>query len=668
MLKYTHFLKSFIYIVGLFIFIFIFANYYLSVQSEHSIVQIVSEIFSFDLKNNVILWYMSLPRLVAGILAGGALALAGALFQEASRNLLASPNLLGVSAGTHLFLVIGLIWFPVFSSNHQVLFAFIGGILTAICVFFITRKEPEPVRIIFAGVAISLALSALAAILSLFFEQNVGGLFLWGAGDVEQQGWWNIHTTWLWIIAAFLFVMSISRTISIYALGDDHAKALGIRVNLIRWFMIIAGVILTANAVILVGPVSFIGLFIPNILRVLKVKTNGFFLVYSSLAGAIILPLADLIHLMIDHHYLINIPVGVLTAVLGAPILLIVLSKLGHLSFSQNENIKLIMLKNKINLTYLIILLIFFCILSFVSSGGIYISLKSIVTYDLFHQSLNHFLLINLRLPRICLAILAGGALAVSGLFFQGVIRNVLASPEVLGVSQGSTFLSLFLLLIIPSASWISIQITALLGGLASFLIVIFIAKKMGFRPLQLAMIGISLGALYAALNTSLLAFSGMRVSETIRWMSGSFYGVNWIFVEHLFWVVLVILPICYFVAPWIDKLALGEEKAKSLGLSLSKAKFILLLLATILTSSVVASVGMLGFIGLMAPHIARMIGYRKTRSLVIISFLIGSILTVSSDFIGTIIFAPNEIPAGLVASVIGAFYLLFLLNKQASR
>ncbi|TNF68933.1 MAG: iron ABC transporter permease [Gammaproteobacteria bacterium] len=656
-----------ILVVSLFLLLLcIMASYYLAFESEHSITQVLAELATFDVKDNVILWYMSLPRLFAGILAGMALALAGALFQEASRNLLASPNLLGVSSGTHLALVIGLIWFPAFSSSHLILFAFVGGMITVTCVFLITRKDPQPVRIIFSGVAISLALSALAAILSLFFEQNVGGLFLWGAGDVEQQGWANISHTWAWIIIPSVFIILFNRYIAIYALGDDQASALGIPVTSIRWLMIIIGVILTASAVILVGPVSFIGLFIPNILRVLKVKLNAFFFIITAMLGAVILPLADLIHLSISHYYLYNIPVGVLTAALGAPILLVALSKLGHLTFSQNESIKLIRLKVVIKARYLIILLIFCSILSLIYSSGIYISIKSIVTYDLFKPGLNHFLLFNLRLPRICLAILAGGALAVSGLFFQGIIRNVLASPEVLGISQGSTSLALFLLLFVPQASWWSIQLAAIIGGLAAFLVVILVARKMGFRPLQLAMIGISLGALYAALNTSLLAFAGMRVSETIRWLSGSLYGADWSSVNHLLYIVILILPICYLVAPWIDQLALGEEKAKSLGLNLSKAKFILLLLATILSASVVASIGMLGFIGLMAPHLARIMGYKSTRNQVIISFLIGAILTLVADLLGSIIFSPNEIPAGLVASVIGTIYLLFLLNQQA--
>ncbi|WP_235602850.1 FecCD family ABC transporter permease [Piscirickettsia litoralis] len=269
-------------------------------------------------------------------------------------------------------------------------------------------------------------------------------------------------------------------------------------------------------------------------------------------------------------------------------------------------------------------------------------------------------------MPRIVLAVLAGGALAVSGLFFQGVIQNPLASPEVLGISQGATCSALLLFLLIPAAPWWSVQLAALLGGILAFFIVMLMAKKLGFRPLQLAMIGISLGALYAALNTGILAFSGMRVSETIRWLSGSFYGHTWSDVWHLTSLLIVVLPLCFFVSPWLSVLNLGHEKAQSLGLNLTGVQLALLFLGTVLASAVVATVGMLSFIGLMAPHLARLLGYHRARALVLVSFLIGAILTVFADALGTTLFAPSEIPAGLIVAIIGAAYLLFLLQRQA--
>ncbi|ALA25103.1 fecCD transport family protein [Piscirickettsia salmonis] len=655
--------KQCLFLVVMIALLLVTAVYYLSLSSDLSLL----DLYTGFIERNTLFWYLGLPRLVAALFAGAAFAIAGALFQEASRNLLASPNLLGVGAGAHLALTIALIAVPALVSEHKVLIASLGGGLAAALVFWVTSKEPEPVRIIFAGVAISLAVSALAAVLSLFYEQSVSGLFLWGAGDVEQQGWSQISATWLWLLLSLLASLLLSCVIMVYQLGDDIASSLGAGVQLLRWLMLGIGVVLTAVAVTLVGPVSFIGLFVPNVLRVIGLPVNACFLLICMVVGSLTLLMADLLHLIFFKYTLVNIPVGVLTAVLGAPALLWALAKIGRLSFSHNETIKLFIRNQPISIGYLLIALIVIALFSLLYSGGVHLTFQQIFNLDVLQvYSLSHLLIIDLRLPRVILAILAGGALAVSGLFFQGVIQNPLASPEVLGVSQGATCSALLLFLLLPAAPWWSVQLAALVGGMIAFVIVVLMAKKLGFRPLQLAMIGISLGALYSALNTGILAFSGMRVSETIRWLSGSFYGHSWSDVWHLLFLLIFILPLCFILAPWLNILNLGHEKAHSLGLNLVRVQFVLLFLATLLASAVVASVGMLSFIGLMAPHLARLFGYYQARALVLVSFLLGAILTAFADAIGVTLFAPTEIPAGLIAAIIGAVYLLFLLQRQA--
>ncbi|WP_119344920.1 iron ABC transporter permease [Facilibium subflavum] len=640
------------------------ALYYLHVASGDNYKLLIRHLSAYQI-NDVTLWYLALPRLFAAILAGSALALAGFLFQEASRNLLASPNLLGVGNGAHLALVITLVFFPTVAGTYQLLAAMIGGSIAAFIVFTLTYKYNDPVRIIFAGVAISLSLSAFAAILSLYFEQSVAGLFLWGAGDVEQQDWLNIAMLWKYIFGIILVSFMISRMIKIYGLGDESAASLGVPVNMIRWLMIGFGVVLTSCAVILVGPISFIGLFIPNVLRVFGIRSGKFFIFLCLILGALVLIFADLITLIIASHLYINVSVGVLTAVLGAPVLLWALLRLNRFSLHKQDKIILACLKTPLKMRYILLAGFGFIAIALLFSDGLMV-LKSICNGQLFDSdTLSHFLYVDIRLPRIMLAILAGGALALSGLFFQGVIQNVLASPEVLGVTQGATCTALMLLIFFPQAPWWSVQLIAFLGGLLAFGIVIALAKKLDFQPVQLAMVGISLGALYAAINAGLLATSGMQASEVLRWLTGSFYGHGWSDVQRLFWIILITLPLCYLVAPWLNVLVFGQQKAKSLGLSLYLAQFVLLLLATLQSASVVASVGMFGFIGLMGPHCARMLGVTNPRQLVIISFIFGSLLAVFSDMLSTWLFSPTEIPAGLIAPIIGTLYLLVLLSRQ---
>ena len=541
-----------------------------------------------------------------------------------------------------------------------------GGV-AAFIVFGLTYKHSDPIRIIFAGVAISFSLSALAAILSLYYDQSVSGMFLWGAGDVEQQGWLNVDILWKYLIVIIILVFIISKVIRLYSLGDETAQALGVPVNLIRWSMIGLGVVLTSCAVTLVGPISFIGLFIPNILRVLGFRIGKTFISLCLVLGALVLLLADTITIAIEKYAYVNFPVGVLTAMLGAPILLWALLKLNRPSINGNNKIVISGLHKAVNMNYIFIFACIIIFSAFLFSDGTLI-IKSMIDGSLFQiNSLNHFLYIDITLPRILLAVLAGGTLALSGFFFQGVIQNVLASPEVLGISQGATCTALLLLLFLPQSPWWSIQLAAFVGGLIAFLIVMLLSKKMNFNPLQLAMIGISLGALYAAINAGLLAISGLQSAEVLRWLTGSFYGHGWQDVYRLGLIIIFTLPLCYFFAPWITSLAFGAEKAQSLGVNIYIARFVLLFLATLQTSAVVASVGMLGFVGLMAPHLARMLGITDPRKLVIVSFLIGSVLTVFSDILSTWIFSPVEIPAGLIAPIIGTVYLLFLLHRARS-
>lgn len=662
----SKFLSAKIIIIPIFLML-ILSIYYLQLLSNNGTYELFHNLVEYK-TSDVLLWYSALPRYMAAIMAGSSLALAGCLFQESSRNPLASPNLLGIGAGAHLALIVSIVFFPTLIGPPKILASLIGGGVAACIVFGLTYKHSDPIRIIFAGVAISFSLSALAAILSLYFDQSVSGMFLWGAGDVEQQGWLNVAILWKYLIMIIIWVFMISKVIRLYSLGDEMAQTLGVPVDLMRWSMIGLGVVLTACAVTLVGPISFIGLFVPNILRVLGFPIGKTFISLCLVLGALVLLLADTITIVIEKYAYVNFPVGVLTAMLGAPILLWALLKLNRPSVNEDNKIVIRGLSKAVNMYYIFIFAFVAILAGFLFSDGMSI-IKSIADGSLFAiGSLNHFLYIDITLPRILLAVLAGGTLALSGLLFQGVIQNVLASPEVLGISQGATCMALMLLLFIPQSTWWSIQLAAFVGGIVAFLIVMFLSKKLKFNPLQLAMIGISLGALYAAINAGLLAISGLQSAEVLRWLTGSFYGHGWQDVYHLGLIIIFTLPLCYFLSPWITSLSFGAEKAQTLGINIFAARFVLLFLATLQTSAVVASVGMLGFVGLMAPHLARMLGLTNPRKLVIVSFLIGSILTVFSDILSTWIFAPVEIPAGLIAPIIGTFYLLFLLYRNSNK
>ena len=644
----------------------IISLYYLALLSNVSEFNVLTSLIHKRF-NNLLLWEIALPRYFAVVLAGSALALAGYLFQVASRNILASPSLLGVGSGAHLALVVTLIFFPSLFEQHRIFISLFGGTVITLIIFGLCYKKDGQIHTIFIGTAVSLALSAIAAILSIYFENNVSGLFAWGAGDAEQQGWEIVSTVWKYILISILIALLFSKIIRFYELGDEVVQSLGIPLNTTKWFLLFLGTMLTCFAITLVGPISFIGLFVPNILRALGVQSAKLFMVLCLILGIFVLLLADTVTIMFEKYFYLNLPVGILTASLGAPILLWTMLRPGYYSINENKHIGLYGFSKNIKITTLLCIISSVLLVGVIFSSGLNVITDIANGYFIQKQTVYAFLYYEVYSPRIVLAILAGCALAVSGLFFQSIIQNTLASPEIIGVSQGATCSALIFTLFFPQMSWLYIQLSAFSGGIIAFFIIIFLATKFRLSPIQLAIVGISFGALYSAINMGILAMSGVKSSQILQWLSGSLYGQDWQTTLYFGLAFLAISPFCYFLSPWITRLSFGQEKAKSLGSNIQFESMLLLLLATLLTSLVVATVGMLSFIGLMAPHIARILGFTKPKELVIASAAIGGMFVAMTDMLVMFGFNSIEIPTGLILPIIGTTYLIWLLLKQKS-
>ena len=654
--------KNFLYILMIFSFVFI-GLINLNLFDFNNLRQILSDFH----KNNsvdIIFWNSDLPRYVVSLIAGSALSLAGLLFQESTRNVLASPNLLGVGAGAHLSLALGLIFFPNLMVNYNIFFALAGAFIVTVIVYYASSRSDNALRIVLLGVALTFTLNSLAGIISLYFEKDVSGLFLWGAGDLEQQGWNKIILLFPIVLLIYVICFFITQKLKVFNLGEIRATSLGINVIRFRWTLLILGVILTAIAVTLAGPISFIGLFVPNVLRVLKVKMNKKFIFLTAFLGSNVLLFADTLTKLFAKNLYINIPVGIFTAVIGAPTLFWAVFKIRQFSISHNEERAT---SNKYFLSphsIIYLSIFFFCILFvFVDGFG---SFHFVINFLFNHSALsNTFVYEELIYPRILIAFIAGGSLGVSGLFFQGVIKNNLASPEILGVSQGAIFLVLIFLLFFPNLDWIFIQFITFTGGLIVFGFIMFCAKKYNLQTIKLAMIGICIGAFLTSLNTGLLAFSGMQSAEVIRWSSGSLYGHSYGDLYRLCLILFFTIPISYYFSNKLPFFLLDKHKSISLGFNLFKIQIILLLLATIQTSAVISTIGLLGFIGLIAPHIIKLLGYIKPRVQFVLVFFLGGILGMFSECLSRWLFYPAEIPAGLITPIIGTLYLIWALVKQ---
>lgn len=277
----------------------------------------------------------------------------------------------------------------------------------------------------------------------------------------------------------------------------------------------------------------------------------------------------------------------------------------------------------------------------------------------------------DFRLPRIIVALMVGMSLAVAGGILQGMIRNPLASPDVLGITGGAAvavvgFLAFFSdqnHALTVSIKWM--PLAAFVGAGIIALLVYFLAWKNGVSPIRLVLIGIGISALMQALTTLMMILGPIyRASQANIWITGTVYGSNWANVATLVPWTVIFLLIAFVMARNINVLELGDETATGVGGRVQRHRFLLLLISTALIGSSVAFAGGIGFVGLMAPHMARRLVGSAFGALLPVSAFIGGILVMLADLIGRTLFSPLEIPAGVFTAGIGAPYFIYLLFK----
>ncbi len=278
----------------------------------------------------------------------------------------------------------------------------------------------------------------------------------------------------------------------------------------------------------------------------------------------------------------------------------------------------------------------------------------------------------SFRLPRILIALLVGISLAIAGGILQGIIRNPLASPEIIGLTGGASVAVVAFLAIFSdknNALTVSIQwmpLAAFIGATITAVLVYLLAWKNGVSPIRLVLIGIGISALAQALTTVFMVMGPIyRASQANIWITGSVYGSTWQNVSILSPIVIVLSVLCLILARNLNVQELGDEVATGVGSAVQKQRLLLLLVSTALTGSAVAFAGGIGFVGLMAPHIARKLVGSSFGALLPTSALIGGILVMTADLIGRTAFSPLQIPAGVFTAAIGAPYFIYLLYKS---
>ncbi|WP_281288190.1 Fe(3+)-hydroxamate ABC transporter permease FhuB [Paenibacillus methanolicus] len=616
-----------------------------------------------------------LPRTVMGLLSGAALAVAGALMQSVTRNPLASETTLGVNAGAFLVVVIGTIFWPGLLHQYAFLFAVLGGGAAALSVFGMGGgRKGTPIRIALSGMIVTLVLSSVTSALMMLFEQDTQGLFVWGSGSLNQNDWSGVQFVWPWVLGGIAAVLLASRHLDLLAFGEESARSLGQNVGRTRMFAMAIGIVLACVSVSVVGPIGFIGLLAPHIVKLSGMRNHALLLPVSAIWGAAILVGADTVARGFAASAVGELPAGAVTAFIGGPwIIWLALQASKHAASSSplegRSSMSVGSLVRRLPFVPLVIVsavLLVAVSIAALMSGTLHLSVSEVIaTLTGNGTKLHEKVLLELRLPRLLTAAVVGMILAASGALMQSAVRNPLADPQIVGVSSGAGVGAMLLLVVFPQlpAGWVPVG--AFIGGIAAAVIVYAAAWRRGLSPTVLTLVGIAVAASGTALINILVVYAKLTLAPALTWLAGSTYARSWPEFAQVLPFALVLLPIGWWMGRKVDLLSFQDDSSTGLGLPVRRTRLLVTLLAVVLASAAVAAVGAVGFIGLLAPHAARMLVGSNHRRLMVLSSLLGAILLVAADWIGRIMLSPREIPSGIVVALIGAPYLIFLMFKS---
>ncbi len=490
---------------------------------------------------------LRLVRLAAALLTGAALGVAGLLLQTVIRNPLGEPHILGLNAGASLAVVatsaLGLS-FGAFPAGRPLTAACGAGLLFGgvMALASAGRGGATPLRITLCGVALSGFASAVTAAILILDEQTLLAMRTWLAGDLAGLNWSTLQTALVPALIGLGVALLIAPRLNVLALGDKVALGLGVNLVQTRLLGLLAIALLCGAAVAVAGPIGFVGLVVPHVVR-------------------------------------------------------------------------------------------------------------RLVTEDI-------------RLPRILMALLCGAMLGLAGAAMQSITRNGLADPGLIGVKEGASIVVLALVLFFPAVGLVWRPLAGMVGGIAVALLVLTLARDCS-RP-RFILIGIGVSwSLAAAVGIFMTTADVRDVQTAMIWLAGSLQAATWPLLAVAFCWALPGAIILFCTARAADVALLGDRTAIGLGVRLQQLTVLRFFAPVLLTSASVSCVGSLGFVGLMAPHMARFVLRGGQVSLLCGSALIGALLVLATDTLGRLAFAPLQIPAGIVIALVGCPFFVVLLWRR---
>ncbi|GAA0469824.1 iron-hydroxamate transporter permease subunit [Paractinoplanes deccanensis] len=617
-----------------------------------------------------------LPRVLAGIAVGVALGSAGALLQSVTRNPLAAPDTLAVTAGSYFALCVvaafGLA-VPLWASSAV---AFGGGLLAAAVVLGLVGSASGlgSTRLVLAGSAVAMALDAATATLLILFQESTTGLYAWGSGSLAQLNLDAAERAAPVIVAGFAAALLLSHRLDVLGLGDDAATSLGVPVRSTRVVAVLCAVLLTSIAVTLSGPLAFVGLAAPVAVRLAAgrfraLSRHAFLIPACGLAGALLVLLADaVLRAVLGAQAAASIPTGIPTSLLGAVVIVALALRLrdaGPTREAPRAHVALRSRRRFVTVVVAAAVLLAAAALTGLLAGSLWLRTGDLVLWLRGDAPGLIGLALDDRAPRVAAAVVAGAALALAGSVVQGTVRNPLAEPGVLGITAGAG-LGAVIVVTSTAGGRTALVVTAVAVGLATFALIAVLAWRGGLRPGRFLLVGIGCGYALSDVSTFLLLRADpWDTPRILTWLSGTTYGRSFADVLPVALVLLLATPAVLSMRRELDLLAIDDDTPRILGVRREGTRLLLLTIAAITAATSVIAIGVVGFVGLVAPHLARTLAGARHGRVIPVAMLLGALLVSIADTLGRTLIAPSQIPAGLMMALVGAPYFVWLLRRS---
>ncbi|WP_232243452.1 Fe(3+)-hydroxamate ABC transporter permease FhuB [Paraburkholderia sp. SOS3] len=605
-----------------------------------------------------------LPRIAMTLLCGTALGLAGVLVQQVLRNPLAEPMTLGIFPGAYLALAVVSVWLPGWLIAGRETIALAGGALAmAIVLGLAWLQRMSSLAVILAGMVVNLYCGAISLAIGVMHFDLLQSLQIWGGGALDQTGWHPAARVAASVAGAALAVAVLQRPLQLFDAGDAAARNLGVAVGRMRGAALLVAVVLTASVVAQVGVIGFIGLAAPLLTRLAGARRLRERLVWAPPIGAALLFLTDeLVRVATAGDFSAHlIPTGTVTSMIGVPLLVALLPRLrttpdmhaAHDRGSARHGVDAMPLAWAA-------LLVIACALSFVvTRGPDGWRLARLTDIDA---------LLFWRVPHVLAALAAGALLGAAGTLLQRMTANPMASPDLLGVGSGGMFGVVAVLLIAGSFRPAALFAGCVAGACVTLGLLLWLGRRAHFAPERLLLVGLSISALFQAVVGAVMASGDPRAGVLLNLLVGSTYYIEPAMAFVMAALALLSLAVAPLFARWLAALGVDPQVAASIGVPVARARFGLLLLAALSTAAATVVVGPLSFVGLIAPHIARLSGGRRPLPQLYLAAMLGALLMVVADWLGRQLPYPEQLPAGLVATLLGGPWLVTLMLLRGAR